>query len=420
MKTPAQPDLLLTLDQGRCQGCTHCLRVCPTEAIRIRKGKARVMAHRCVHCGQCLRICPQKAWKMSGGENEEHVLPTAPWTRLDPAVYWQFGNRVNPAEVIRAFEEIGFSGVRDMSQAYERYRLRIQAYLSSPERALPTVSSTCPAVVEFIRVKYPSLIENLTPILPPAESVMEEGEDPSKTAKPKGVYVSPCLAHAEVLRFLPKENSEGDRILPIERIFNRVKAALRRPQEPVLDSRVSGAFHRAMSWAVPGGESKALGISPPFLALGLERLGRVLDQVEAGLLDEVSYIEAWACPGGCLSGPFTVQDPCVAAYHLASWIQAQKRDESPPAVGMERIPLRLRKPLTARPGLRLDENVKAAMEKLRRIDEIVKNLPGIDCGSCGSPTCLALAEDIVQGLAEEADCLLLFRRLPGQRENRSD
>jgi ArsR family metal-binding transcriptional regulator len=87
---------------------------------------------------------------------------------------------------------------------------------------------------------------------------------------------------------------------------------------------------------------------------------------------------------------------------------------------MERIPLRLRKPLTARPGLRLDENVKAAMEKLRRIDGIVKNLPGIDCGSCGSPTCLALAEDIVQGLAEEADCLLLFRRLPGQRENRSD
>jgi ferredoxin len=103
MKTPAQPDLLLTLDQGRCQGCTHCLRVCPTEAIRIRKGKARVMAHRCVHCGQCLRICPQKAWKVSGGENEEHVLRTAPWTRLDPAVYWQFGNRVNPAEVIRAF-----------------------------------------------------------------------------------------------------------------------------------------------------------------------------------------------------------------------------------------------------------------------------------------------------------------------------
>lgn len=380
------------------------------------------MAHRCVHCGQCLRICPRKAWKVSGRDDEETALRNAGWTRLDPAVYWQFGDRVSPAEVARAFERAGFPRVRDMSAVFENYRLQLRAYLSSPERALPAVSATCPAVVEFIRVKYPSLIENLAPLLPPAETLLEAPEGPSNSPSPQGIFVSPCLAHAEILRFSAKNTGGGALILPIERIFNRVKAALRSPQEPAPESQVSEAFRREMGWAVPGGESRALGIAPPFMASGLERVGRVLDRVEAGLLEEVPYIEAWACPEGCLSGPFTLQDSSVAAYHLTSWMRAHEKGEGGgvPAGETEGISLRVRGPLSPRPGLRLDENVMAAMDKLRRLDEVVKRLPGIDCGSCGSPTCLALAEDIVQGLAGEGACLLLSSHLPGRRKNRSD
>ena len=37
------------------------------------------------------------------------------------------------------------------------------------------------------------------------------------------------------------------------------------------------------------------------------------------------------------------------------------------------------------------------------------NLPGLDCGSCGSPNCKALAEDIAQGLATETDCVFKLR-----------
>ena len=33
-----------------------------------------------------------------------------------------------------------------------------------------------------------------------------------------------------------------------------------------------------------------------------------------------------------------------------------------------------------------------------------------DCGSCGAPTCNALAEDIVRGEASEEDCIIEMRR----------
>jgi Na+-translocating ferredoxin:NAD+ oxidoreductase RNF subunit RnfB len=45
------------------------------------------------------------------------------------------------------------------------------------------------------------------------------------------------------------------------------------------------------------------------------------------------------------------------------------------------------------------------MRKMERMEQIAKDLPGYDCGSCGAPTCRALAEDIVRGFAREMDCV---------------
>jgi len=40
---------------------------------------------------------------------------------------------------------------------------------------------------------------------------------------------------------------------------------------------------------------------------------------------------------------------------------------------------------------------------------LMKKFPGLDCGSCGAPTCKALAEDIVRGDANETDCVYYLR-----------
>ena len=49
------------LDADKCNGCTTCLKHCPTEAIRIRDGKAVINQERCIDCGECIRVCPYKA-----------------------------------------------------------------------------------------------------------------------------------------------------------------------------------------------------------------------------------------------------------------------------------------------------------------------------------------------------------------------
>ncbi len=141
---------------------------------------------------------------------------------------------------------------------------------------------------------------------------------------------------------------------------------------------------------------------------GIRNVSKILDRVENGFLDEMQFIEAWACPGGCLGGSLLIENPYLARSNLNHWLKRQRAhlDREPRnsyflSSAMERYRMN---PIPApRPGLRLDENMARAIAKLREIDRLVNLLPGIDCGSCGCPNCLAFAEDVIQGHAKETE-----------------
>ncbi len=48
------------------------------------------------------------------------------------------------------------------------------------------------------------------------------------------------------------------------------------------------------------------------------------------------------------------------------------------------------------------------MRLMNEIDAICDRLPQLDCASCGAPSCRALAEDVVRGLARESDCIFPY------------
>ena len=43
------------------------------------------------------------------------------------------------------------------------------------------------------------------------------------------------------------------------------------------------------------------------------------------------------------------------------------------------------------------------------VEDLTARFPGLDCGSCGAPTCQTLAEDIVRGDATPNDCIYVLR-----------
>ena len=80
----------VTLDVDKCVGCTNCIKRCPTEAIRVREGKAIITPERCIDCGVCIRVCPHHAKKAKFDHLEMLNRFTYNIALPAPSLYGQF------------------------------------------------------------------------------------------------------------------------------------------------------------------------------------------------------------------------------------------------------------------------------------------------------------------------------------------
>ncbi len=59
------PLLLAEIDEGRCIGCAHCGKQCPTDAIiGAQKQIHSVFQEACMGCGLCVDVCPTECLQL--------------------------------------------------------------------------------------------------------------------------------------------------------------------------------------------------------------------------------------------------------------------------------------------------------------------------------------------------------------------
>ena len=157
-----------------------------------------------------------------------------------------------------------------------------------------------------------------------------------------------------------------------------------------------------VSWARSGGEATALFNSDYLAADGIENVIRVLDQVETGNIPQLEFIELNACTSGCVGGVLTIQNPFIAKARLQTIRRylpvSQNKPEKdtsdyiPESYLFDDLP-------EYQPISRLGNSIAESMRMMADIQKLRTDLPGIDCGACGAPTCKAFAEDIIKKLA---------------------
>ncbi len=129
------------LDEKLCRGCINCIKRCPTQAIRVRNGKARINSKFCIDCGECIRVCPHHAKQASYDSLD--TMKTYQYTVALPApsLYSQFNNLEDVNILLNALLLLGFDDVMEVSAAAELVSEATREYLAEHQENLPMIST---------------------------------------------------------------------------------------------------------------------------------------------------------------------------------------------------------------------------------------------------------------------------------------
>ena len=404
----------VNLDAAACVGCTNCIKRCPTEAIRVRAGKAAIISNRCIDCGECIRVCPHHAKKAKHDALSSLQDFTYKVALPAPALYGQFKNLDDIDIVLNGLLGLGFDAVAEVSRGAEIVSDATRQLMADGKLKKPVISSACPAVVRLIQVRFPDLCGQVLPIKAPFEvaAMLARKEAMEKTGLPSeqiGIFfISPCPAKVTDARTpMGSEKSNIDRVLAISDVYPALCSSMKKVEkvQPLSHSGIIG-----VGWSSIGGEAAGLLNENHLAADGISNVIKVLEDLEDEKLQDLDFIELNACAGGCVGGILTAENGYVARARIKRLrkylpVSCNRMRDAGSAKDLEWT-----KPLQYDPALKLASNVEDAMRLMQRVDAIYQRLPRLDCGSCGAPSCRALAKDVARGLANEADCIFVMRR----------
>ncbi|MCD4824072.1 MAG: [FeFe] hydrogenase, group A, partial [Phycisphaerae bacterium] len=318
----------------------------------------------CVYCGQCIMVCPTGALREKScakevldalGDPKKYVI-----VQHAPAVSVTLGEEfdvkpgVDVAGVMTtALRRLGFDRVFDTSFAADLTIMEEASELVqriTTGGTLPMMTSCSPGWIKYVEQFYPEFIENISTCKSPQQmmgAVIKSYFAEREGIDPKNIYsvsIMPCVAKKfEAAR---PEMSDGsvadiDAVLTTRELARliRLRGLDLKDLEPDMADTpfgerttagklfgVSGgvmeAAIRSAHYLVTGGELEDLTVQAVrgtddikeakvtigditvgvAVANGLLNAKKLLDDIKAGLRDDLHFIEVMTCPGGCING----------------------------------------------------------------------------------------------------------------------
>ena len=413
----------LKVSEAVCQGCTTCMRTCPTGAIRIRGGKAVISDNKCVDCGQCMKVCPHKAIYI---EQDDFALLDQYEYRVclvSTTFIGQFEEKYNTRAIYSCLKKLGFTHIYEVEHEVSRMVSLYNRYMDQHPEIRTFISPYCPAVTRLIQVRFPSLVDNVIHVRAPLElasrvitkRLMDEGI-PRESI---GVfYVTPCAAKIAAVKY-PVSGKETyvSGVINMDFLYNKVLLMLHdsdKSAQPINHALTS----RDVLWPLAGREA-CLFKGDHYAVDGLENVLNFLEKLEDEAIDAAGLGEMRICDQGCVGGILATNNRFVARKRLEYRAQLferlerskiRERGSDDNTLSDQMIDVMTIPEIKPRSILKLDDNFAEAFRMAERMKRIEKALPGVNCSACGAPSCAALAEDIVRGDAKIDTCIFINRQ----------
>ena len=396
-----------TTENG-CQDCYKCVRHCPVKAIRIVGGKASVIPESCLACGECVKVCPAHAKKIrSDLARLKEMLSSGAkvYASIAPSFKGYFPG-ATIGQFAAALARIGFAGVSETAHGAESVSAHVARLLDAASEPF-IISSACPAAVDMVRKYIPGYAAFISPLPSPVRAharLLKEayGSDI------KVVFFGPCAAKKNEADAHPDELALSLVFPALQRLMEERGVALAEEAAPALGEAAEGRFYSVeggMNDTLRDGSSKVRYLS----VSGLDNLRRLLADVDPAVLRSRSdgrkiFLEALACPGGCINGPAMPAGGSSLATVLAT------DDFAPLQTSVGRCFAHCGvSAYHATPVVEVMPDERAMAEALARVGKMTKS-DELNCGACGYPTCREFARALLAGKAEEAMCHTWLKR----------
>ncbi len=397
-----------------CIGCTHCMKACPTEAIRVREGKAVIIDERCVDCGNCCKACPVSAIVIEQDDFEQIYTYPVRIALIPSVLIGQFPSHISTGQIFGALKKLGFTHIYEIDSLVDLVQEGYRRYAAQYRAEYPLISTFCPAVVRLIQVRFPAFVDQLMRVKPPSDvaalyyrkKMEQSGTDPREI----GVfYVTPCAAKvASIKSPVGEEESPVNGVINMEYLYNRLYKIISDGEAEEAEPSDPGKLtSKGVLWSLTRGESdhqegRSLAVD------GMNNVTEFLERLEESEQSNLDFLELRACDQSCAGGVLISGNRFLTVERLsrraATMVESQKDPIDPSEFNEKLYALG---PIAPRSMMALDDDPGRAMRKMNKVEDLLKILPGIDCSACGSPTCRTLAEDIVKEKAELTSCVFI-------------
>jgi iron only hydrogenase large subunit-like protein len=332
---------------------------------------------------------------------------------LVPSVFiGQFPSHIKTGDMYGGLKSMGFTHIVEIDSVVDLVQEGYDELTGSQAAEKPAISTFCPAIVRLIQVRFPSLVDHLIGVKPPSDvaaihyrkQMEEQGYDPLEI----GIfYITPCAAKiASIKSPVGEQVSSVNGVINMEYVYNKLLHLIMNNEV----EEESGPDNRQLSskgilWSLTRGESehqqgRCLAVD------GIRNVSEFLERLEETEESNIDFLELRACDESCAGGVLISGNRFLTVERLSRKAAEAPGKTEGQFTTFDKSQYSLDK-IQSRSMLALDPDITVAMEKMKKLEELLKVLPGIDCAACGSPSCRALAEDIVQGRARPGWCIFL-------------
>lgn len=395
----------------RCKRCYSCIRECPAQAIKVINGQARVISERCIVCGHCVKVCSQDA-KMILSDidlvTNEILLSKNAVAIIAPSFAASFPDSYN--KLPSALRKIGFKQVVETAFGADLISSNYADEISGQNKKT-IISSSCPAVTNYIEKYHAELVPNIAKIVSPMIAVGKYLRE-NLGKKTKIVFIGPCVAKKSEYK---SEEVDGviDAVLTfaeLKEIFQKHSINFNKLEESDFDPPHA---YLGKSFPLAGGLLKTANISDDILEKeiivveGKKKVLEIIDEVADNKIN-AKFIDILFCEG-CISGPAIDSDlnyysrrEKVINYIEKKIHNTDKQIWKSNIFNSRNIDFsreftikNQRRPYPSEDKIR---EILAETEKFTSKDEL-------NCGACGYSSCREYAVAIAKDLAEKEMCL---------------